>query len=95
MYMEKMLGVSKAENGYVVECHVPIKPDKKKDGKAMCDCYPGSSEKQYIAKDMDEVHSIIKKVMPLLDMDYKSEDEFDAAFGEASKGKTKIKEEYK
>lgn len=87
MWMERMLGISKAENGYVVECHVPIKPEKKKESKDVIAEYPGSREKQYIAKDLDEVFSIVNKVMPMLDMDYKSEDEFDAAFHEAAKPK--------
>ena len=97
MYMDRMLGISKAANGYVVECHVPIKPEKKKESKDMIDSYPGSCEKQYIAKDMDDVFAIVKKVMPMLDMDYKSEDEFDAAFDKAAgEGSKKHKmEEYK
>jgi len=91
MWMNKMLSISKAENGFVVECHVPIKPEKKKETENML----GSCEKQYIAKDSNEVAKLVDKLMPMLDEDYKSEDEFDAAFGEASKGKMKIKEEYK
>ena len=84
MYMERMLGISKAENGYVVECHVPMKPEKQKEGKDMVSMYPGSCEKQYIAKDMDDVFAIVKRVMPMLDTEYKSEDEFDEAFNKAS-----------
>ena len=47
--------------------------------------YPGSCEKQYIAKDTSEVAALIGKLMPMLDEDYKTEDEFDAAFEKAAK----------
>lgn len=92
MWMERMLGVSKAANGYVVECHAPIKPEKEDDEKEVSMAYPGSCEKQYIAKDMNEVFTLIRKLMPLLDEPYKSEDEFDKAFNKVAKMKTK--EEY-
>jgi len=46
--------------------------------------YPGSCEKQYIAKDMADVFAIVTRIMPMLDMEYKSEDEFDEAFNKAS-----------
>ena len=84
MYMSRMISVSKAQNGYVVECTVPLKPDAKKTGKMDSCCYPGSADKQYIAKDAKEVGDLIEDIMPLLDADYKTEDEFDAAFKKAT-----------
>ena len=89
MYMQKMLGVSKAENGYVVECYVPVKLDDDEKGVMP---YTENECKQYIAKDMAEVSALIAKLMPLLDMEYKSEDDFDAAFKKGAKEKTR--EEY-
>lgn len=84
MYMNKMISVGKAANGYVVECCVPIKPKKKKEASEMIDCYPGSREKQYIAKDAAEVAALIAKLMPMLDEEYTTEDDFDTAFDKAA-----------
>lgn len=81
MYMKKMLEIGKAENGYVVECRVPFKPKKDKENEpVMC-----GAEKQYIAETTADVAKIIEKIMPLLDEDFSSEDEFDNAFGKAAK----------
>ena len=84
MYMSRLVEVSKAENGYVIECHVPIKPDKKSEGKGMVSEYPGSCEKQYIAKDLSGVTKLLGQLLPMLDEDYKAEDEFDMAFQKAT-----------
>lgn len=81
MYMTRMIEVSKATNGYVLECRVPLKPEAKSTNKMDTCCSPSSScEKQYVAKDAKEVAELIADVMPLLDGDYKTEDEFDSAF---------------
>ncbi len=85
MYMKRMLEVGQASNGYVVECRVPIKPAEKKKGAAVISEYPGSSEKQFVAKDAEEVVSLIEKLMPLLDDTFTSEDEFNVAFDKAAK----------
>lgn len=84
MYMSKMISVGKAANGYVVECSVPIKPGKEKEAEGMTASYPGSREKQYIAKDADEVAALIAKLMPMLDEEYTTEDDFDTAFDKAA-----------
>jgi hypothetical protein len=80
MYMRRMLEIGQATNGFVIECRVPIKAKDKEKGKSLCCEYPGSSEKQYIAKDAAEVSELITKLMPLLDDKFTSEEEFDAAF---------------
>ncbi len=85
MYMKRMLEIGQASNGYVVECRVPIKPKKEKENKDMVCDYPGSSEKQFIAKDAEDVVDIIKKLMPMLDDTYSSEEEFNNAFDKAAK----------
>jgi len=85
MYMKRMLEIGQASNGFVIECRVPIKPKEKANNKSMCDCYPGSSEKQYIAKDAAEVVSLIEKLMPMLDDSFTTEEEFDVAFDKAAK----------
>lgn len=83
MYMNKMISVGKAANGYVVECCVPIKPGKEKEAEDMLYC-GGSREKQYIAKDAKAVADLIAKLMPMLDEDYTTEDDFDTAFDKAA-----------
>lgn len=93
MYMKRMLEIGQAANGYVIECRVPIKPEKKEERDEMekehpCCCaapYESSCEKQYIAKDVEEVGAIIKKLMPMLDASFTSEDEFNSAFDKAAK----------
>lgn len=85
MYMDRVLEVSKASNGFVVACSVPLKNDAKSTGKMDMCCTSGSSvNKQYIAKDAKEVGDIIEDLMPLLDADYKTESDFDKAFEEAT-----------
>lgn len=84
MYIDRVLEVGKAANGFIVSCNVPLKPDKKKEGSNMISSYPGSCDKKYLAKDASEVADIIKKLMPLLDMEFKTEDEYDKAFNEAA-----------
>jgi hypothetical protein len=84
MYMSRMVSVGKAENGFVVECCVPIKPQKKKEAEELMVCCEGSREKQYIAKDAAEVGALIAKLMPMLEEDYTNEKDFDAAFDKAA-----------
>jgi len=85
MYMKKMVEIGQAANGYVIECRAPIKPKKEKDMKSVCSDYPGSTEKQFIAKDIDEAVGIVTKILPLLDDKFTSEEEFDKAFESAAK----------
>ena len=85
MYMKKMVEIGQAANGYVIECRAPIKPKKEKDMKDVCCEYPGSTEKQFIAKDIDEAVAIFTKILPLLDDKFTSEEEFDKAFESAAK----------
>lgn len=81
MYMSRMISICKATNGYVLECSVPLKPDAKKTEKMSMCCSPSSTcDKQYIAKDEKEVADLVADIMPLLQKDFKTEDEFDAAF---------------
>lgn len=85
MWMERMIGVSKAENGFVIEVHIPFKKDKEMDSKKdMPEPYPGGCEKQFIARDASEVGTMVDKLMGMLDMEFKSEDDFDSAFKEAA-----------
>lgn len=84
MYMKRMLEIGQAENGYVVEVRVHFKPKKKKERDEMVCEYHGSNEKQFIAKDLAELNTIVAKIMPMLDEEFSSEEEFDAAFEKAA-----------
>jgi len=84
MYMDWIIEISKATNGFVLSCNVPLKPDAKKTDKMSVCCSDSSStNRQYIAKDAKEVADLVGDIMPLLDQDFKTEDEFDAAFDAA------------
>ena len=84
MWMERMIGISKAENGFVLEVHVPFKPEKSTKKNDMPEEYPRGCEKQYLAKDASEVGSLVDKLMGMLDMEFKSEDDFTKAFKQAA-----------
>ena len=83
MYMDRCVEISGAKNGFVIGVNVPLKKDSKKSDKMMDCCSPNVS-KQYIAKDAAECADLISDILPLLDQDFKTEDEFDAAFDKAS-----------
>lgn len=84
MWMERMIGISKAENGFVLEVHVPFKPEKSTKKNDVPEEYPRGCEKQYLAKDASEVGSLVDKLMGMLDMEFKSEDDFTKAFKQAA-----------
>ena len=84
MYMKRMIEIGQAANGYVIECRVPIKPAEKKNSEKLYAEYPGSCEKQYVAKDASGVAVLINKLMPMLDEEYTTEKEFDKAFDDAA-----------
>jgi hypothetical protein len=85
MYIERLLEIGRAENGFVISCCVPLKSDKKVSGKNETCCENEFANKQYIAKDEKEVACVVAELMPLLSMDYKTEEDFDSAFKAATK----------
>lgn len=85
MYMNKMITVGRAENGFVIECQVPVKKDKRDEVDETMASYSMDNEKQYVAKDADEATTLVEKLLPLLDDTFTSEDEFNAAFDKAAK----------
>ena len=86
MYMDRMLSIGKVENGFVVEVHVPLKREmdtEEKDGPVG---YDEGCEKKFIAQDGAEVGTLVDKLMGMIDMEYKSEEDFDSAFKKAAGG---------
>lgn len=84
--MRKMVEIGKADNGYVIETYVPLKKKAKeeKDGPMPSYEYNGSCEKKYVAKDVSEAITIASQLLPMLDDEFSSEDEFDSAFKKAA-----------
>ena len=86
MYMDRMLSIGKVENGFVVEVHVPLKREAKAGGKNEPVCYYSGCDKKFIAQDGGEVGALVDKLMGMIDMEYKSEEDFDSAFKKAAGG---------
>lgn len=84
MYMNRILEVGRAANGFIVECSVPLKRDKKSDDMEISCCGP-SGEAQYLAKDEAEVAALVAKLLPLLSETFSSKDSFNDAFEKATK----------
>lgn len=82
MYFSSMLTVGKADNGFVIECCVPIKRKESKNSKGDICCPSMNEEKRFIAKTAKEAGEYITSMLPLLDTEYDSTKAFDAAFSE-------------
>jgi len=86
MYMNKVIEISCAANGFVIGVNVPLKPNAKGTSKmdTCSDSSPSQACKQYLAKDAAEVGDLLEDILPLLDGDYTTESDFDKAFDEAT-----------
>ena len=84
MYMNKMLSVGKCVNGFMIEVTVPFMRKAEKTKNEVIDSYPGSKDRQFVAKGTKELSELIAKLLPLLEEDFSSEKEFDSAFDEAA-----------
>jgi hypothetical protein len=78
---EKCIEICKAENGYTIEVCMPLTMGATQTAMMACCCQ--TAEKQYVAKDAAEVSDLIEDILPLLDQDFKTEDDFDKAFDKA------------
>jgi hypothetical protein len=82
MYHEKMLSVAKIANGFLIEVRAPYKRKEKENEKDCC-CMPcGMSygEKEVYAADATDLGKKIEALIPMLDAEFGSESEFEAAF---------------
>ena len=80
MYHERLIGVSKIENGFIVDVRVPYKR-KKKDSDDKAEIAGMSyGEKEVYAKDAMDLGKKIEALIPMLDTEFASESEFEAAF---------------
>jgi hypothetical protein len=86
MYHEKMLSVAKIENGFLIEvrCEYKVKEKEgKKSGELVSSDYGmRHGEKEIYAKDATDLGKKIELLIPMLDEEFGSESEFDAAFKE-------------
>ena len=86
MFIERLIEIGQAENGFIISCCVPLKAAKKEVNKSGGCCGSEKScDRQYVAKDETEVARVVAELMPMLNMDYKSEEDFDAAYKTAVK----------
>lgn len=92
MYHEKMLSVSKIENGFLIEVRAPYKLKKKKkddadDSKVSCcgmDEGTRYTEKELFAKDATDLGNKIETLIPMLEVkEFSGKEAFDSAFAEA------------
>jgi len=78
MYRDNMISVGKIENGFLIELRVPFKPREKDDDEVCCGF--DRNEKEIFAKDASELGKKIEALIPLLDVEFGSESEFEVAF---------------
>jgi len=79
MYRDNMISVGKIENGFIIELRVPFKPKEKDDDGPTC-CGFERNEKEIFAKDASDLGKKIEALIPLLDVEFGSESEFEVAF---------------
>ena len=81
MYRETMIGIAKVSNGFIVDVRVPYKR-KAKDSDEDQSMIEGMSygEKEVYAKDAMDLGEKIEALIPMLDTEFASESEFEAAF---------------
>lgn len=82
MYHEKMLSVAKIENGFLIEirCEYKLKEKKAEKSNEVGPCGMRHGEKEIYAKDATDLGQKIEALIPMLDEEFGSESEFDAAF---------------
>jgi hypothetical protein len=74
-----MLSVGKIENGFLIELRVPFKRKVNDDGALVSPSFD-TNEKEIFAKDAADLGKKIEALIPMLDIEFGSESEFDAAF---------------
>lgn len=84
MYHEKMLSVGKIANGFLLEVRACWKRKEKEDEeKDRCCCMASGmeyGEKEIYAKDAADLAKKIETILPMLDEEFGSESDFEAAF---------------
>jgi hypothetical protein len=84
MYHDKMLSIAKIANGYLLEIRAPYKrkeKDAEEDDRGTClAAGMDYGEKEVFAKDAADLGKKIELLMPMLDEEFASEGEFEAAF---------------
>lgn len=81
MYIEEMVTVGRAENGYVLNVRAPYKKEKSDYDTPVC-C--GREEKVIVCKDITEVQDKLAKLLPALKDEMDASEAFEQAFEEAS-----------
>jgi hypothetical protein len=79
-YVEEMMSIGKAANGYVLTVRVPYKSDEDYDGPMVVG--PEDREKVIICNDLDDLTSKISNILPALVDKQSAEEVFDNTFKE-------------
>lgn len=82
MYIEEMVTIGRAENGYVLNVRVPYKAKEKNgyDSPVCCE----REDKVILCKDIAEVATKLEKLLPALKDEMDASEAFEEAFEEAS-----------
>jgi hypothetical protein len=64
MYIEELISIGRAENGFVVEVRVPFDPEG--ELKDCCCCCPSTEMKQFLVSEPAEVGEKIAEILPML-----------------------------
>lgn len=82
-YIEEMVTIGKAENGYVLNVRVPYKETD--DDSPEC-CVPYEERhKNILCKDLNDLTARLKKLLPALTDKMSADDEFEQAFTESTR----------
>lgn len=76
----RVISIQKISNGFILELRVPFKPKEEGDDDRCCSIGFNYGEKEIFAKDAADIARKIEVLMPLLDIEFGSESEFEAAF---------------
>ncbi len=79
MYVEEMISIGKAENGFVINVRAPYKEDSDSDG---CCIGPSRKEKMFVVKSAEEAAEKVSALLPLLNDKMDADEVFKTAFKE-------------
>jgi hypothetical protein len=84
MYLEEQVRIGKADDGTFI---ISFRVNRKKDRSSKSElAYDGSDEKTHTATNIDEVKTFLDEILPKLKKGSMEEDDYNEAFGEATRG---------
>ena len=84
MYIgNKIMEICKVDNGYIIELKVPLKAKSVKDMENEDTQILQDIERHLFKEDAKGIAKSVKKLLPLLEDDYKNDKDFEKAFTDA------------